>query len=136
MEVIMRFTLQTCATVVLVTAAGCTATPPPQPTTDAHQAIAPVTQAQGWAALVEADREVNALEAQREAIRDPFVADALTHQIEAIVSRSDALMDEMTAGDGRSHDVQIRRLTSVLQHDMGTGVAAEMQGPERPAPSK
>ncbi len=126
----MKLSLITSATVALLVGAGCSATQPvaPTPVPVSRQAAAPAEQDQGWAVLVEADREVNALEAQRDAMSDPFVKDAITHQIGAIVARSDALVDEMTVGDGRSHDAKIRRLSSVLQRDMGSGVATEMQG--------
>ena len=128
----MKLALLTGATVALLACAGCSATQSPQPTPVpvTPRAAAPVEQDQGWAVLVEADREVNALEAQRDATSDPFVKDAISHQIGAIVARSDALVDEMTVGDGRSHDAKIRRLSSVLQRDMGVGVATEMQGAE------
>jgi hypothetical protein len=130
MEATMKLALFTRATVALLVGAGCTATQPPEPTPVpvSRQTAAPAEQDQGWAVLIEADREVNELEAQRDTTSDPFVQDAITHQIGVIVARSDALVDEMTVGDGRSHDVRIRRLSAALQHDMGFGVATEMQG--------
>jgi hypothetical protein len=131
MEATMKLlSLLTGATVALLSLAGCSAAQPSEsaPAPVAPQAAAPAEQDQGWAVLIEADREVNTLEAQRDATSDPFVQDAITHQIGAIVARSDALVDEMTVGDGRSHDARIRRLSAALQHDMGVGVATEMQG--------
>jgi hypothetical protein len=130
MEATMKLALLTSATVALLACAGCSATQSPEPTSVpvSREAAAPAEQDQGWAVLIEADREVNALEAQRDTTSDPFVQDAITHQIGAIVARSDALVDEMTAGDGRSHDAKIRRMSAALQRDMGVGVATEMQG--------
>lgn len=91
------------------------------------QGAAPVEQDQGWAALVEADREIRALEVLRDGTPDPLVRDAIDHQITAIRRWSDALTDTMTIGDGRVHDGQIRRLAANLQRAMSAGVAAEMQ---------
>jgi len=121
----------TCAALALVAiAAGCSSTERPQRTSANMQAAPPQQQDQGWAALVEADREIRTLEKQRDAATDPFVREAMTHQIDAIMTRSDELLDEMSLGDGRSHDTQIRRMTSNLQRAMGAGVAAERQGAE------
>ncbi len=127
----MKTAWLTCATVALLAVSGCSGARVPAPTL-IPQAADPVERDQGWAVLVEADRRIRALEVNLEGTSDPFVADAIAHQIESIEAHSDALIDEMTIGDGQSHDVSIRRLASVLQRDMGVGVAAEMQGADRP----
>jgi len=127
----MKTILLICETAALLALSGCSAARVPASAPSPHQAAAPVEQDQGWAVLVEADREVRALEIDREATSDPFVASAITHQIETIEAHSDALIDAMSIGDGQSHDARIRRLSSVVQRDMGVGAAAEMQATDR-----
>ena len=90
----------------------------------------PVQQDQGWAALVEADRQIVLLTRERDAATDPFVRSAMTHQIAVIVTDSSLLMNEMTAGDGQVHDGRIRQLVANLQRATSTGVA-QMQAENR-----
>ena len=96
------------------------------------QGSSPSEQDQGWAVLVQADREINRLQALRDSMSDPFDRDAATHDLQAIQVGSDALMDEMSLGDGRSHDAEIRSLSARLQRAMNAGEAAESQ-PQAPA---
>ena len=119
------------AAVALLAGAACSTTPPPRPPPQGAtnmQPAPPQMQDQGWATLVEADREATKLEAERDSTPDPFVQDAIAHQIEQIRAESQALTDEMTVGDGKSHDAQIQRLAANLQRAMQAGAATEMQG--------
>ncbi len=126
---------------LLVTlAAGAAACSSAEPSARAPVGVAsmqgapPVEQDQGWASLVEADRELNALQALRDRTADLFVQDALDHQIATIRRWSDALTDTMTVGDGRVHDAEIRLLSANLQRALGAGVAAEMQADDQAKP--
>ncbi len=122
---------------VVSLAAGTVACSSTQPSARAPAGVAnmqgapPVEQEQGWASLVEADREISALEATRERIDDIFVQDAIDHQVANIRRWSDVLTDVMTIGDGRVHDTEIRRVSANLQRAMSVGVATEMQGTDQ-----
>ncbi len=103
----------------------------PEPTPQGvanRQAPPPQEQDLGWAVLVTADREVKALEMVRDRTADLFVRQAIQGQIDAILKDSNELIDEMTIGDGRVHDRQIRLESANLQRAMGAGVATEKQG--------
>ena len=124
----MRYArVSTGATVVLLAFTMSCSTAEPRAGVTSPQGAAIQEQDRGWAALVEADRQVKVLQGVRESMEDPLFKDAVTHQIEMIVARSNALLDEMSAADGRVHDAQIRRRAADLQRAVGVG-AAEMQG--------
>lgn len=93
------------------------------------QASAPVTaQDQGWAALVEADRELNALTEIRERLPDAAARNDVSLQMMDIRARSDRLLDDMSIGDGRVHDDAIRADVANLHRAVNAGAATEMQG--------
>jgi hypothetical protein len=94
------------------------------------QSAGPTVQDQGWAALVEADREMTALARIRDGAADPFQRQAVERQIAELSARSNKLLDDMTIGDGRTHDTTVRADVATLHHAMHAGAAAEMQAAE------
>jgi hypothetical protein len=93
------------------------------------QASAPPTvQDQGWAALVEADRELNDLAAIRDRTGGAAARNDISLQMMDIRARSDRLLDDMSIGDGRVHDDAIRADVANLHRAVHAGAATEMQG--------
>jgi hypothetical protein len=99
------------------------------------QPSAPTVQDQGWAVLVEADRQVNELEQLHDSTADPYLREAMTRQIEDLRARSNRLLDQMTIGDGRVHDVSIRADVENLQRTISAAANTERQAePEAESP--
>ncbi|HEY3816290.1 MAG TPA: hypothetical protein VGL81_03915 [Polyangiaceae bacterium] len=96
------------------------------------QAAPPTMQDEGWAALVEADREMKDLTAVRDDTSDPFVRDAVETEMTTLRARSDRLLDDMSIGDGRVHDRAIRADVTNLYRSMYVGAATERQGESTP----
>jgi hypothetical protein len=86
-------------------------------------------QDQGRDVLIEADRQMKDLE-RLPSSTDPFVSEAMTRQIADLRVRSDRLMDDMTIGDGRVHDIAIRADVTNLQRTMSEAANAERQAAE------
>lgn len=122
-----------CASTTLVLAAtvdGCAAQDRGAPATAGvanMQPQAPSAQDQGWATLVEADREMKDLAMIRDQAVDPFRRQAVEQQLADLRARSDRLLDEMTVGDGRVHDAAIRADVAGLQRAMNAHAATELQ---------
>ncbi len=96
--------------------------------TSMQRAAPPTVQDQGWAALVEADREINALAAAREATPDAGRRNDIQLQMMELRARSDRLLDDMSIEDGRVHDAAIRADVANLHRAMHAEAATEMQG--------
>lgn len=92
------------------------------------QPASPTEQDQGWAALVEADRETKDLAAVHDQTTDPGKRAAIEQQITDLRARSDKLLDDMSIGDGRVHDAAIRADVANLHRSMHANAATEMQG--------
>ncbi len=96
------------------------------------QRRAPATvQDQGWAALVEADREMKDLASIRDRTPDLGRREDIQLQIIELRARSDRLLDDMSIGDGRVHDTAIRADIANLHRAMHAEAATEMQGGRR-----
>lgn len=111
---------------------ACTAQQLPHPDTSTGstnmQAAPPTQQDQGWAALVEADREMRDLANVRDATPDLATRNGIELQMMELRARSDKLLDDMSIGDGRVHDAAIRADVSNLHRAMNSDAATEMQG--------
>jgi hypothetical protein len=125
----MRSSLLGCALVVCALSGCASNERAAQPTKGVTnmQGVGPAIQDQGWAALVEADREMTALTRLRDAATEPSHRRAIDRQVAELTARSHKLMDDMTIGDGRLHVTVIRADVASLHRAMHAGAAAEMQ---------
>lgn len=92
------------------------------------QRLPPTVQDQGWAALVEADREIHQLAEVRDRTPDLAARNDIALQMMELRARSDRLLDDMSIGDGRVHDTAIRADVANLQRMMHADAVTEMQG--------
>lgn len=99
-----------------------------QGATNMQRSAPPTAQDQGWAALVEADREINALAAIRDRTPDAGRRNDVQLEMMELRARSDRLLDDMSIGDGRVHDAAIRADVANLHRAMHAEAATEMQG--------
>jgi hypothetical protein len=91
----------------------------------------PTNQDQGWAALVEADREMNALAGIRDGATDPFQRRAIDRRIAELSARSHKLMDDMTVFGRPMDDAAVRADVTTLHRAMHAGAATEKQAASR-----
>jgi hypothetical protein len=131
----MRSSLLGCALVLFALSSCASRERGAQPTKGVTnvQGAGPAILDQGWAALVEADREMKALATIRDGAADPFQRRAIDRRIAELSARSNKLIDDMALGDGRGRvrDTAIRADVATLHRAMHAGAAAEMQGVER-----
>lgn len=101
----------------------------PRGSTSMQRSSPATAQDQGWAALVEADREVKELVSIRDRTPDPAARDDIQLQIIELRARTDRLLDDMSIGDGRVHDAAIRADVANLHRAMHADAVTEMQAP-------
>lgn len=90
------------------------------------QPAPPTVQDEGWATLVEADRQMERLRQDRDGTTDPFRLQVIDRNLALLGSRTQQLMNDMTRDDGRVHDVEIRADIANL-NTITHGAATEMQ---------
>ena len=100
----------------------------PKGSTSMQRAAPPTAQDQGWAALVEVDRELKDLEMLRDRTPDLGRRNEIELQVMDLRARSDRLLDDMSIGDGRVHDAAIRADIANLHRAMHADAVTEMQG--------
>ncbi|HEX8796229.1 MAG TPA: hypothetical protein VF765_35005 [Polyangiaceae bacterium] len=129
---IVRFGCVAAAVAVAVALSACGSeerhVDSPKGSTSMQRAAPPTAQDQGWAALIEADREMTDLASVRDKMPDLARRNDIELQLMDLRARSDRLLDDMSIGDGRVHDAAIRADIANLHRSMHSDAATEMQG--------